>query len=466
MEKKQCKGHVLCLPYPTQGHINPLTQFGKRLASKGLKVTIAITTFVANSDSTSTIPEELTASESSVHFDTISDGFDHGGWSKAGGSDVYLARFQAAGSETLSKLIEKHAGSSSPINCIVYDSFLPWVLDVAKQHGVSGAPFFTQACAVNWIYYYLHHGLLKMPITSSSVELPGLPPLKAVDLPSFVTSPESYPTYLDMVLKQHVNVDTADFVIVNTFYELEAEVIDAMRKQSPVIPIGPTIPSLYLDNRIKDNKVYGLNLFGPSDNNSITWLNTKPPGSVVYISFGSLADLEFRQMEELAWGIGAAGFHFLWSIRCSEEESKLPRYFIDQTSDRGLIVKWTPQVEVLANEAVGCFFSHCGWNSTTEALSLGVPMVGMPQWTDQPPDAKLIEDVWKIGVRVKENEEGIVKREEIEACIRKVMEGEQGKEYKANAKRWSCLAKEAVSPGGSSDKNVDEFITKISSLVG
>ncbi|KAL9260020.1 UDP-glycosyltransferase 74F2-like protein [Drosera capensis] len=303
MEKKQCKGHVLCLPYPTQGHINPQTQFGKRLASKGLKVTIAITTFVTNSDSTSTIPEELTPSESFVHFDTISDSFDHGGWSQASGSDVYLACFQAAGSETFH-------------------------LNLSRS-----------TLAVNWIYYYLHHGLLKMPITSSSVELPGLPPLKAVDLRSFVTSPESYPAYLDMVLKQHVHVDTGVFVIVNTFYELEAEVIDAMRKQSPAIPIGPTIPSLYMDNRIKDNKVYGLNLFGPS----ITWLNFKPPGSVVYISFGSLADLEFRQMEELAWGIGAAGFHFLWSIRCSEEESKLPRDFIDQTSNKGLVSNGLPR---------------------------------------------------------------------------------------------------------------------------
>ena len=66
------------------------------------------------------------------------------------------------------------------------------------------------------------------------------------------------------------------------------------------------------------------------------------------------------------------------------EESKLPRDFVMETSDIGLIIKWCPQLQVLAHKSVGYFMIHCGWNSTLEALSLGVPMVAMPQWTDQP----------------------------------------------------------------------------------
>ncbi|MFQ6627784.1 hypothetical protein Gotur_007295 [Gossypium turneri] len=41
------------------------------------------------------------------------------------------------------------------------------------------------------------------------------------------------------------------------------------------------------------------------------------------------------------------------------------------------------------------------------------------------------------------------------------MEGEQGIEMKRNAKKWKELAVEAVCEGGSSDKNIDELVSKI-----
>jgi pathogen-inducible salicylic acid glucosyltransferase len=41
------------------------------------------------------------------------------------------------------------------------------------------------------------------------------------------------------------------------------------------------------------------------------------------------------------------------------------------------------------------------------------------------------------------------------------MEGEKGEEMKKNAKKWRELAIEAVSEGGSSDKNIDELVSKI-----
>ncbi|KAJ6741343.1 GLYCOSYLTRANSFERASE [Salix purpurea] len=57
--------------------------------------------------------------------------------------------------------------------------------------------------------------------------------------------------------------------------------------------------------------------------------------------------------------------------------------FVEEAENKGLLVNWSPQAKVLANKAVGCFFTHCGWNLTIEALSLGVPMVTMPGWSDQ-----------------------------------------------------------------------------------
>nr|WIW42897.1 UDP-glycosyltransferase [Nicotiana tabacum] len=94
----------------------------------------------------------------------------------------------------------------------------------------------------------------------------------------------------------------------------------------------------------------------------------------------------------------------------------------------------------------------------TEALSLGVPMIIMPQWTDQTTNAKLLQD--EKGVRVNANEKGLVGREEIEKCVRIVIEGDKGKELKKNALKWKELAKEAVNVGGTSDKNIEEFVLK------
>lgn len=124
-------------------------------------------------------------------------------------------------------------------------------------------------------------------------------------------------------------------------------------------------------------------------------------------------------------------------------------------------MQWSRQLEVLSSDRIGCFVSHCGWNSTIEALSMGIRMVAMPQWTDQTTDAKLVEDVWKVGVRVRVGEDGIVRRDEIKRCIKEVMEGERGRAMAENAAKWKELAVEAVSEGGTTDKNINDFVSEI-----
>lgn len=88
-------------------------------------------------------------------------------------------------------------------------------------------------------------------------------------------------------------------------------------------------------------------------------------------------------------------------------------------------------------------------------------MVAMPQWTDQPTNAKFVSDIWKVGIRVKVDEEGIVTQKEIERCIREVMEREISNEMVKNSEKWKKLACMAVDDGGSSDKNIEEFVTKL-----
>lgn len=238
-----------------------------------------------------------------------------------------------------------------------------------------------------------------------------------------------------------------------------------MEKEFPIKNIGPTIPSKYLDKRLKDDNDYGLSLFKPETDTCRIWLDSKDVGSVVYVSFGSLAALGEAQMEELACGLKKSNRYFLWVVRELEME-KLPTNFTHEVEEKGLVVTWCSQLEVLAHKAVGCFVTHCGWNSILEALSLGVPMVTVPQWSDQTTNSKLVMDVWKVGVTAKLHNTEMVTRDELAQCIGKVMGGDEGLEFKRNSNKWKQLAREAVDEGGSSDKSIEEFVDTLAAPDG
>ncbi|XP_022963549.1 UDP-glycosyltransferase 74F2-like [Cucurbita moschata] len=444
------KPHVLVIPYPSQGHVNPMLQFSNTLSSKGIHTTVALTTFIFNTFKPSTT--------TSFEWDTISDGFDDAGFAAARTIDDYLFQIKTNGTKTLIDLIRRRQSSNHPIHGVVYDSFMPWALDVAKGFGLMVAAFFTQPCSVNFIYYCSHVGLLSLP--SSPVTIPGLPPLQLQDLPSFFSAPDCYPQYFQLVLNQWSNTEGADWILVNSIHEFEAEEGHELSKFGPTLTIGPTIPSFYLGNPNENDKKYELDLFKVEADEAYltrTWLETKPNGSVVYVSFGSMANLSITQMAEFASGLVESNYYFIWVIRASEE-AKLPKGF---APEKGLTLKWCSQLEVLSNKAIGCFFTHCGWNSTLEALCLGVPMLAMPQWTDQPTIAKYVKDVWKVGVRVKVGEDGIVRKDEIKACLRTVMEGDRAIEFKQNALKWKQLGLEALQQGGSSMKNIDQLVSSL-----
>jgi len=92
-------------------------------------------------------------------------------------------------------------------------------------------------------------------------------------------------------------------------------------------------------------------------------------------------------------------------------------------------------------------------------------MVVMPQWTDQLTDATFIVEVWKVGLRVRANKRGVVTGEEIESCVNEIMEGgERGKEMREKSLGWKEMAKWAIDKGGSSEKNIQEFVSNVLDL--
>ncbi|KAL0334427.1 UNVERIFIED_CONTAM: Crocetin glucosyltransferase 2 [Sesamum angustifolium] len=103
---QECKAHCLILPHPTQGHINPMLQFAKRLTRKRVKVTLALTRFLLRTTAG--------FSGGSISVRAISDGFDERGRAQAKSSEEYQARFQQIGQETLAELLQDLAGSGAP----------------------------------------------------------------------------------------------------------------------------------------------------------------------------------------------------------------------------------------------------------------------------------------------------------------------------------------------------------------
>lgn len=162
---------------------------------------------------------------------------------------------------------------------------------------------------------------------------------------------------------------------------------------------------MYLDKRVEGDENYSINLYKTDNAPYMKWLDEKPMGSVIYISFGSYAKLSEEHMEEVAWGLRGCNKDFLWVVR-ETERKKLQAKLIEDMEGKGLVVTWSKQIEVLAHDAVGCFVTHCGWNSTMEAMCLGVPMVCVPQRTDQPTNAKFAADAWGVGVRARVDEKG------------------------------------------------------------
>nr|CAB3457615.1 unnamed protein product [Digitaria exilis] len=320
--------HVLLLPNPSQGHINPILQFGKRLAAhRGVQCTLAVTRFVlaqTGAGEHSTTAGGVTGG--GVHVATVSDGCDAGGFDEAGGIVAYTARLEAAGSETVGALLRSEAELGRPVHALVYDAFLPWAQRVARRHGVASAAFFTQPCAVDVAYGHAWAGLLETPVVGemTPIELPGLPAgLRLGDLPTFLTDQGDDRAYLDLLVNQFSGLDTADHVLVNSFYELQPQESEYMASTWRAKTVGPTVPSAYLDNRLPDDTSYGFHLYTPLTAVTRAWLDAKPACSVVYVSFGSLAKPCLVQMAEMAEGLYNSGKDFLWVVRASEI-SKIP----------------------------------------------------------------------------------------------------------------------------------------------
>nr|GMC80291.1 UDP-glycosyltransferase 74E2-like [Ipomoea batatas]GMD99221.1 UDP-glycosyltransferase 74E2-like [Ipomoea batatas] len=437
--------NILAVPFPVQGRLNPMVQFCTHLATKGVKVTLVLTQTATKSLQIPTATASLIAVE--LIPDVLPDGAAD---TPPQNTEKTIAQLRATFSQGLPHVIEKLKRNAESPKVVLYDSVLPWILGLAKGFGLQGAALFTQPCCVCAVFYHIFNGDVEIPSEKSAVlSLPGMPLMGTNDLPFFGYLDDDSKYVQSLLANQFLNIDQVDWIFFNSFDKLEEKILKWMRSKWAVKTIGPLIPSVNLKDSKEEN--HRISFFKPHSQACMDWLSMRDSNSVIYVSFGSLASLTQEQMAEIATALTEINHYFLWVVRESEE-TKLPKDFKSKTSEKGLIVEWCPQLQVLSHGATACFMTHCGWNSALEALMLGVPMIAVAQWADQHMNAKYVVDVWETGVRPKANQKGIVTKEEIKACIREVMEEEKGKRLKRNAVKWKGLAEEAVLE----DTNMDE----------
>ncbi|KAF5200082.1 Udp-glycosyltransferase 87a2 [Thalictrum thalictroides] len=452
--------HIIALPFPGRGHINPMMNLCKLLVSKCsnlINITFIVTEEWFGFIKSTPKPSEIT-------FQTIPNVIP----SELIRASIFpefvkavYTKMEAPVEQLLDRL------QLPKVSAIIADTYLTWSVAVGNRRNIPVVSLWTMSPSVCSLFY--HFDLLiqnrHFPVDNlsdrSSVHLnllfavergdevvdyiPGISPTRLADLPTFFSGVGKQT--LGEVLEAFACIRKAQCVMFTSFYELERQVIDSLntRFAFPVYSVGPLIPHNTLDSTPDANLDY------------FKWLNSQPAKSVLYISLGSFLSVSREQMDEIVEGIRESGVRYLWVAR--GETARIQ----EACGEMGLVVPWCDQLKVLCHSSVGGFWTHCGWNSTLEGVYAGVPMLTFPIFWDQIPDSKLIVDDWKVGMKVRDvAKEKLVGRKEISAIIQRFMslDGYESKQMRRNASELQETCAQALSEGGSSEANLDAFISK------
>ncbi|XP_071720067.1 UDP-glycosyltransferase 76G1-like [Rutidosis leptorrhynchoides] len=446
---------LVLLPLPFQGHINPMLQLANILHSKAFSITILHTLF--NSPNPTYYP----------HFTFLPiPGTANEHLSVFGAENVVslLMYLNEDCMEQIKECLVRLMLEDEGVVCLITDAQWFATQKVADElklprivHRTSSiASFHSYVAFPSFLETGYFQGFKNDDETKSRALVPGLESLKIKDFSKiFPSNPEASCKVLERMTQ---GTRLARAVIWNTFKELEELELETLNHgfPNPHFLIGPFHKYFVASSS---------SLF-VQDQTSISWLDKHPPNSVLYVSFGSIAGVEESEFLEMAWGLANSKQPFLWVVRPgSIKGMKEHELFSDGAlgkiiGERGYIVKWAPQQEVLAHPATCAFWTHNGWNSTLESICEGVPMICSPSFGDQLTTARYVGDVWKIGVVLENGFE----RGEIDCAIKRLMLEKEGLEMRNKVMNLKEKVNFCLKKGGSSYSSLEDLVGYILSF--
>ncbi|WZZ28493.1 hypothetical protein YC2023_011894 [Brassica napus] len=477
---------LVFIPYPGISHLRSTVEMAKLLVDQENRLTISvlILPFLSGSAAAaSPYVEALSAaSNNRLRYEVISTDGDQTE-PEATTLDMHIENNIPNVRRAVAKLFDHYSTlpNSPKIAGFVLDMFCTSLIDVANEFHVPSYLFYTSNAGVLALGFHVQHlydnnnyHVRESDFEDSEAELviPGLTrPYPVKCLPHGLASELWLPIYVNHSRR----FKEMKGILVNTVAELEPYVLEYLWSGGDtniIIPQAYSVgPLLHLEHQVDGTQVEILQ-----------WLDEQPARSVVFLCFGSMGGFSEDQVQELAVALERSGHTFLWSLRRSSpnilnkhpEEFKnlekvLPKGFLERTQERGKVVGWAPQVAILANQAIGGFVTHCGWNSLLESLWFGVPTAAWPLYAEQKFNAFEMVEELGLAVQIKRYWRGdhlggvaavdMVKAEEIERAVRCLME--QDSEVRKRVKEMSKKCHAALMDGGSSRIAMQKFIQDV-----
>ncbi|KAJ4780896.1 Glycosyltransferase [Rhynchospora pubera] len=370
------------------------------------------------------------------------------------------------GSNLLEDPLEQTIINIKP-DAIVSDSFYPWSFDVAARHGIPRLVFKGEGVMARCIGEIYLRCIDSLSADVDTLIIPGLPHHFEFRRAQ-IMGPDNDRLVFPLVMASKEADAKSYGEIFNSFLDLEQDYVahwhNVIGRRAWFV--GP----LALDNEESIKKSYreGDALhFGSKE--LLNWLDARHANSVLYVSFGTLMNLSTEQLKEVVVALEKCNQDFILVVKCASVEELLKG-----DSTRGLIISgWVPQVLILNHYAVGGFMTHCGWNSTMEAITAGIPMITWPMFSDQFYNEKLIVEVLKVGVCLGAKGYGavtekkpLIHAEVIRSAVDRLMGGgKEAEEMKLRAKDLKKKARTAVQKGGSSKSDIEDLIEELTKYI-